>query len=51
MKTSSAYNDKTFIATNTLKKDNLKLNTNYNTLRKLNDKTLYFDNRQEYELL
>ena len=51
MKTCSAFIDKTFLANNTLNKENSMRNTNNNNLRKLNEKTMFFDNRREYEIL
>lgn len=51
MKTNSALYDRSFLPNNTLNRDNSMRNTNYNTTRKLCDKNLNFDNRQEYEIL
>jgi len=51
MKTFSSYNDKTLIANNTLRKDNLEQDMKKNILRKINKNILNFDNRQEYEVL
>ncbi len=51
MNTNSVLCERTFLANKTLNRENSIQNTNYNTLRKFTNKTLNFDNRQEYEVL